>query len=308
MYIKKLKVFNTIAFLVLAIMIFSYSIITYPQKDMLQYIDTINLYKNLPFEEIKYSPISLLTLSDEIAWKFLLYILSKTFITAEIAAYLIALASFLIIITSIHKFAGVLVTSILFLNPMIQNLVLSQLRSSLVCAILCLALTKSKSKLILLTPFIHYSSYAYLLAMCFSKDLKKYQDLLLYSLFFLIIFAIACYTKLNMPAGIFRESLVNNIPFAFKISLITIPCLSILIWIFKIRGLDYFGSFLIYIILAIIISPFFHIDIVRFYPIALLIMTIYINRSSNSLLKLIFFIYLTFTSLIFYFFNYLILN
>jgi hypothetical protein len=286
---------------VLAIMIFSYSIITYPQKDMLQYIYTINLYKNLTFEKITYLPNSLLILSDEIAWKFLLYILSKTFITAELAAYLLAFASFFIIITSIHKFAGVLVTSILFLNPMIQNLVLSQLRSSLVCAILCLALTKSKSKLILLTPFVHFSSYIYLLAMCFSKGLKKYQDLLLYSLFFLITFAIACYTKLNMPAGIFRESVVNNIPYAFKISLITIPCLSILIWIFKIKGLDYFGSFLIYITLAIIISPFLHIDITRLYPIALIIMTIYIHRSSNYLLKLIFSVYLGFTSLSFIF-------
>ena len=137
--------------------------------------------------------------------------------------------------------------------------------------------------------------------MCFSKGFKKYQDLLLYSLFFLITFAIACYTKLNMPAGIIRESIVNDIPYAFKISLLAIPALSILIAIFKIRGLDYFGSFLMYLILAIIISPFLHVDITRLFSIALPIMTIYIYSSPKPLLNLIFSIYIGLTSLIFIF-------
>jgi hypothetical protein len=301
MYTKKLKGFKSRVFAVLAIMIFSYSIITYPQKDMLEYVNTINFYKALSFERIKISPISSSIFFDEVVWKFLLYTLSKTLLASEIVAYLLALASFLIIITSIHKFAGAYVTSILFLNPIIQTLVLSQLRSSFVCAILCLAVTKSKSRLILLTPFIHFSSYIYLVVMCFSKNFKKYQDLLLYSLFFLITFAIACYTKLNMPAGIIRESLVNDIPYAFKISLLAIPALSILIAIFKIRGLDYFGSFLMYLILAIIISPFLHVDITRLFSIALPIMTIYIYSSPKPLLNLIFSIYIGLTSLIFIF-------
>ncbi len=280
-------------------MIFSYSIIMYPQKDLLQYIATVARYKNSSFEEIIPLSISYQIFFDEIVWKFLLYILSKTLLSPAIVTYLIALASFLIIITSVHKFAGVFVTSILFLNPIIQNLVLSQLRSSLVCAILCLALTKSKSRLILLTPFIHFSSYIYLIAMCFSKNFNKYQDLLLNSLFFLIIFTVLCYIRLNIPTGIIRLTLVNNISYAFKIAILSIPVLYFLISIF--RRQDYFGSFLIYIILAIIFSPFLHTDISRLYSIVLPIITIYIYRLNNPLLNLIFSIYIALTSLIFCF-------
>ncbi len=282
-------------------MIFSYSIIMYPLKDFLQYAATVAYYKNSSFEEIIPLSISYQIFFDEIVWKFLLYILSKTLLSPAIVIYLIALASFLIIITSVHKFAGVLVTSILFLNPIIQNLVLSQLRSSLVCAILCLALTKSKSRLILLTPFIHFSSYIYLIAMCFSKNFNKYQDLLLNSLFFLIIFTVLCYIRLNIPTGIIRLTLVNNISYAFKIAILSIPILYFLISIFKFRRQDYFGSFLIYIILAIIFSPFLHTDISRLYSIVLPIITIYIYRLNNPLLNLIFSIYMALTSLLFCF-------
>ncbi len=270
MFIKKSKCFEFSIIFLTSILLYGVCINYGYYEDRLSYIERVTVYTDISGFEF----ISQVVLSNfffgEIGWEGLLFVASKSFIAPWFVIDIISLTSFLIIVFCIYCRVGLPLLVLCLINPFFQVLVFGQLRSALVCAILCLSFANRNKFLPYVSVLVHYSSYVFMAPVAlYQAILSKLNKFLLLSIVIIFI-SISFYIKeIIIDSFVTRESLVMNYEFSFKIALLSLYPFIRLLRNPPSQELRYFWFLLMGIYLSLLIAPFFEIDLTRLFVTAL---------------------------------------
>lgn len=146
-------------------------------RDVLQYIQNINMIKNYGFD-ILYQKDSLISMiSQEIYWGYILAVIGELPVDPKLALFCISSFSFFIISYFTFRNSDYLIAFLILCNPLMITFVYDQVRSSFAFSIILIALLSKKKYLLILlmclSLFIHTAMTIIIFGLMLSNFLIK---------------------------------------------------------------------------------------------------------------------------------------